>query len=69
MPHRDLGMNSASIPITVIDQLNISWKPDHLRDLNPSPLFETRFAFEYQGERQFKTQSVGFSGTYVQGKD
>jgi len=53
---RDFGMNSGSIPITVIDQLNISWKPEHLRDLNPCPLFETRYVFEYQGERPFKAQ-------------
>ncbi|MCA9453050.1 MAG: hypothetical protein KC584_10555, partial [Nitrospira sp.] len=67
---RDLGMNnSGSIPITVIDQLNISWKPDHLRDLNPSPLFETRFVFEYQGERQFKTQLSRFLRTYSENKD
>lgn len=67
---RDLGMNnSGSIPITVIDQLNISWKPDHLRDLNPSPLFETRFVFEYQGERHFKTQLSRFLRTYSENKD
>ena len=66
---RDLGLNNATVPITVIDQLNISWKPDHLRDLNPCPLFETRYVLEYQGERHFKTQLGRFLRAHAQGKD
>ena len=66
---RDLGLNNASIPITVIDQLNISWKPEHLRDLNPCPLFETRYVFEYQGERPFKTQLGRFLRAHPSDKD
>ena len=66
---RDLGLNNASIPITVIDQLNISWKPEHLRALNPCPLFETRYVFEYQGERPFKTQLGRFLRAHPSDKD
>ena len=66
---RSLGLNSASIPITLIDQLNISWKPDHLRDLNPCPLFETRYVFEYRGERPFKAQLGRFLRAFAQDKD
>lgn len=66
---RDLGLNSASIPITMIDQLNISWKPDHLRDLNPCPLFETRYVFEYRGERPFKAQLGRFLRAHPSDKD
>lgn len=66
---RFLGSNSASIPITLIDQLNISWKPEHLRDLNPRPLFETRYVFEYRGERPFKAQLGRFLRAHPQNKD
>jgi hypothetical protein len=66
---RDLGLNNASIPITVIDQLNISWKPEHLRDLNPCPLFETRYVFEYRGERPFKAQLGRFLRAHPPEKD
>lgn len=66
---RFLGSNSVSIPITLIDQLNISWKPDHLRDLNPRPLFETRYVFEYRGERPFKAQLGRFLRAHPSDKD
>lgn len=61
---RFLGSNSAAIPITLLDHLNISWKPDHLHDLNPRPLFETRYVFEYRGERPFKTRLARFLRTH-----
>lgn len=51
---RHLGVNGVPIPISMIEQLDITWNRDHLRDLNPSPLFETRCVTEYRGERSFK---------------
>jgi len=53
---RSLGIDGTAPPITMIDQLHISWHQDHLHDLNPAPLFETRYVLEYRGERSFKTQ-------------
>ena len=51
-----LGVNGVPLPVTMIDQLDITWNSDHLRELSPSPLFETRYVFEYRGERSFKSQ-------------
>jgi transcriptional regulator with XRE-family HTH domain len=64
---KTLGSNSGGTPITLIDQLNISWKPDHLRALNPRPLFETRYVFDYRGERPFHTQLGRFLRTFTPG--
>ena len=65
---RPLGINGVPISITMIDQLNITWNPDHLREMNPSPLFETRYVFEFRGERSFKTQLDRFKRTLRKGK-
>jgi len=52
-----LGIYGTSRPITRIDQLQITWKPEHLRDLNPIPLFDmTRYVFAFRGERSVKAQ-------------
>ena len=57
---RPLGITGVPIPITLIDRLHISWNQDHLRELNPSPLFETRFVYEYKGEGSFHTRLKRF---------
>lgn len=52
-----LGMVGKSTPITVINRLQITWKPELIRELNPAPLFDmTRYVFEYEGAKSFKTQ-------------
>jgi len=52
-----LGMVGKPTPITMINQLTITWKPELIRDLNPAPLFDmTRYVFEYAGVKSFKAQ-------------
>ncbi len=56
-----LGMVGKPTPITMISKLQITWKPDLIRDLNPAPLFDmTRYVFEYQGAKAFKAQLARF---------
>src|SRR5690349_14670770 len=56
-----LGMVGKPTPITMINQLQISWKPEVIRELNPAPLFDmTRYVFEYDGARSFKTELARF---------
>jgi len=59
-----LGMLGTPTPITMINQLEITWKPELLRDLNPAPLFDmTRYVFEYDGDHTFREQLARFMGT------
>lgn len=51
-----LGEDSAQPPITMIDQLHISWNEDHLHELNPGSLFDIRCVTEYKGERSLKAR-------------
>ncbi len=52
-----LGMVGKPTPITMISKLQITWKPDLIRDLDPAPLFDmTRYVFEYEGAKAFKAQ-------------
>ncbi len=52
-----LGVIGTPTPITMINQLEITWKPDVIRDLNPAPLFDmTRYVFEYGGPQAFKME-------------
>ncbi|RMH07278.1 MAG: XRE family transcriptional regulator [Nitrospirae bacterium] len=52
-----LGMIGRPLPVTMIHQLEITWKPELLRDLNPAPLFDmTRYVFEYDGADSFLLQ-------------
>ena len=52
-----LGVVGTPTPITMIDQLQITWKPELLRDLDPAPLFDmTRYVFEYSGPQAFKAE-------------
>lgn len=56
-----LGMVGKPTPITMISQLEITWKPDLIRDLDPAPLFDmTRYVFEYDGAETFRTQVSRF---------
>ncbi len=56
-----LGMVGKPTPITMISKLQITWKPDLIRDLDPAPLFDmTRYVFEYQGAKAFKAQLARF---------
>jgi hypothetical protein len=56
-----LGVVGTPTPITMINQLEITWKPDLIRDLNPAPLFDmTRYVFEYGGPQAFKMELARF---------
>ena len=63
-----LGVNGVPSPITMLDQLDITWNPDQLRDLSPSALFETRYIYDYRGERTFYTQLSKFKRAHSRGK-
>ncbi|MEK7762619.1 MAG: helix-turn-helix transcriptional regulator, partial [Nitrospirota bacterium] len=56
-----LGVIGTPTPITMINQLEITWKPDVIRDLNPAPLFDmTRYVFEYGGPPAFRMELARF---------
>jgi len=56
-----LGVIGRPTPITMINQLEITWKAELLRDLNPAPLFDmTRYVFEYGGPQAFKVELARF---------
>jgi transcriptional regulator with XRE-family HTH domain len=56
-----LGMIGKPTPVTTIHQLEITWKPELIRDLNPAPLFDmTRYVFEYEGAEPFLLQLARF---------
>ena len=56
-----LGVVGKPTPITMIKRLQITWKPELIRDLNPAPLFDmTRYVFEYHGEKSFMLQQRKF---------
>jgi len=58
-----LGMVGKPTPITMINELMITWKPELIRDLNPAPLFDmTRYVFEYDGAKSFKAQVARVKG-------
>jgi hypothetical protein len=57
----ELGVVGTPTPITMINQLEITWKPDLLRDLDPAPLFDmTRYVFEYGGPQAFEMELARF---------
>lgn len=52
-----LGVVGKPTPITMINRLQITWKPDMIREMNPAPLFDmTRYVFEYEGAKSFQAQ-------------
>jgi hypothetical protein len=56
-----LGLVGMPTPLTMINQLEITWKPELLRDLDPAPLFDmTRYVFEYGGHQAFKQEVARF---------
>lgn len=56
-----LGVVGKPTPITMINQLQITWKPELIKDLNPTPLFDmTRYVFEYEGVKSFEAQLARF---------
>ncbi len=57
-----LGVVGTPTPITMINQLQITWKPELLRDLDPAPLFDmTRYVFDYSSPQAFKTELRRFA--------
>src|SRR4029079_9077167 len=57
----ELGVVGTPTPITMINQLEITWKAELLRDLDPAPLFDmTRYVFEYAGPQAFRAELVQF---------
>lgn len=57
-----LGVVGAPTPITMINQLQITWKPELLRDLDPAPLFDmTRYVFDYSNPQAFKAELKRFT--------
>ena len=56
-----LGVVGTPTALTMIHQLEITWKPELLRDLDPAPLFDmTRYVFEYGGPQAFKMELARF---------
>ena len=52
-----LGVVGTPTPIVMINKLEIAWRADITRDLNPAPLFDmTRFVFEYGGAKAFRKE-------------
>lgn len=59
-----LGVVGKPTPITMINQLQITWKPEVIRELSPALLFDmTRYVFEYEGAKPFKAQLAHFRST------
>jgi hypothetical protein len=62
----ELGVVGPTTPITMINQLEITWKPELLRDLDPAPLFDmTRYVFEYSGPHAFKAELARFKRSFT----
>ncbi|RMH36361.1 MAG: XRE family transcriptional regulator [Nitrospirae bacterium] len=50
------GLNGSPTAVPMIDRLDITWNPDHLHTLTPTPLFETRYVHPFRGDRSFLTK-------------
>jgi hypothetical protein len=60
-----LGKVGKPTLITMISQLEITWKADLLRDLNPASLFDmTRYVFDYEAASSFRAHI----GRYLKGR-
>jgi len=56
-----LGLTGKPKLITRISQLEITWKPQVIEDLNPAPLFDmTRYIREYAGRKSFLADLARF---------
>lgn len=52
-----LGVVGKPTLITMIRQLQITWKPELIKELDPTPLFDmTRYVLEYEGAKPFKAR-------------
>jgi len=61
-----LGLNGSPRPFTRISQLEITWRPDVIEELNPAPLFDmTRYVREYTGEKSFMAEWHIFSSKTI----
>jgi hypothetical protein len=61
-----LGLNGSPRPFTRISQLEITWRPDVIEELNPAPLFDmTRYVREYTGEKTFMAEWNLFSSKTI----
>ncbi len=59
-----LGVVGTPTPITMINRLTITWKPELIRELNPAPLFDmTRYVFDYTNEAGFQAELARFLET------
>jgi len=57
-----LGLAGSQKTVTRISQLEITWKPDMIEELNPAPLFDmTRYVREYTGGQEFMDDWTTFS--------
>ena len=57
-----LGLTGSPNMITRISQLEITWKPDVIEELNPTPLFDmTRYVRDYTGKKNFMADWTRFS--------
>jgi hypothetical protein len=57
-----LGLTGTPKIVTRISQLEITWKPDMIEELNPAPLFDmTRYVREYTGGKNFMVDWTKFS--------
>ena len=56
-----LGKVGKPTLITMINQLEITWKGELLRDLNPASLFDmTRYVFDFEGSSPFRAHIARF---------
>ena len=63
-----LGMVGKPTQITMIKQLQITWEPEVIRELNPASLFDmTKYVFEYEGAKPFHAQLARFNSTIREG--
>ena len=64
-----LGMLGKPTPITMINELTITWKPELIRNLDPASLFDiTRYVFDYDGAPSFKARLARMKSALHEGR-
>jgi hypothetical protein len=64
-----LGLTGSPKMITRISQLEITWKPDVIEELNPAPVFDmTRYVHEYTGKTSFMAEWGRFRREHLPGR-
>ena len=59
--HVPLGVVGTPTPIMMINQMQITWKPELIRALDPASLFDmTRYVFEYESDEAFDARLTEF---------